>query len=112
MAKVEEEIKCKHLLYSSGKHGIELFNSWDIIPGKEANYLIEHNDRSMRDFVVLRMNSDRFQKDCFKVGNAFTFKDVRDMAKSEESADKQLQLMNTELLGGLKTLPVLGDFAI
>ena len=64
---------------------------------KEANYLIEHNDRSMRDFVVLRMNSDRFQKDCFKVGNAFTFKDVRDMAKSEESADKQLQLMNTEV---------------
>ncbi|CAH3016619.1 unnamed protein product [Porites evermanni] len=51
----------------------------------------------MRDFVVLRMNSDRFQKDCFKVGNVFTFKDVRDMAKSEESADKQLQLMNTQV---------------
>ena len=46
---------------------------------------------------MLRMNSDRFQKDCFQVGNAFTFKDVRDMAKSEESADKQLQLMNTEV---------------
>ena len=30
MAKVEEEIKCKHLLYSSGEHGIELFNSWDM----------------------------------------------------------------------------------
>ena len=30
MAKVEEEIKCKHLLYSSGEHGIELLNSWDI----------------------------------------------------------------------------------
>ena len=69
---------------------------------KEANYLIEHNDRSMRDFFVLKMNSDRFQKDCFKGGNAFTFKDVRDIAKSEEWADKQL---------GLKTLPVLGDFA-
>ena len=30
MAKVEEEIKCKRLLYSSGEHGIELFNSWDM----------------------------------------------------------------------------------
>ena len=29
MTKVEEEIKCKHLFYWSGEHGIELFNSWD-----------------------------------------------------------------------------------
>ncbi|CAH3178558.1 unnamed protein product [Porites lobata] len=51
----------------------------------------------MRDFFLLEMNSDLFRKDCFKVGNAFTFKEVRDMAMSEESADKQLQLMNTEV---------------
>ena len=51
----------------------------------------------MRDFFLLGMNSDLLQKDCFKVGNAFIFTEVRDMAKSEESADKQLQLMNTEV---------------
>ena len=63
---------------------------------KEAYYPIEHNDPFMRDFFLLEMNSDLFRKDCFKVGNAFTFKEVRDMAMSEESVDKQLQLMNTE----------------
>ena len=47
MATDEEEIKCKHLLCWSGEHGIELFNSWDMM--------------------------------------------------SEESADKQLRLMNTEV---------------
>ena len=67
------------------------------IPAKEAYYPIQHNDRFMRDFLVVGMNSDLLRKDCFKVGNAFTFKEVRDMAKSEESADKQLQLMNTQI---------------
>ena len=43
------------------------------------------------------MNSDRVRKDCFKVGNALTFSKAREMAKSEESADKQLQLMNNEV---------------
>ena len=43
------------------------------------------------------MNSDRVRKDCFKVGNAHTFKEARDIAKAEESADKQLQLMKTEV---------------
>ena len=64
---------------------------------KEANYLVEHNDRFKRDLLVLGMNSGRVRKDSFKVGNTLTFKKVRDMAKSEESADKQLQLMNTEV---------------
>ena len=30
MGKIDEEIKCKHLLYWSGELGIELFNSWDL----------------------------------------------------------------------------------
>ena len=30
IAKIDEEIKCKHLLYWSGEQGIELFNSWDL----------------------------------------------------------------------------------
>ena len=30
MAKIDEEIKCKHLLYWSGEQGIELSNSWDL----------------------------------------------------------------------------------
>ena len=147
IAKIDEEIKCKHLLYWSGEQGIELFNSWDLfsdgekkldghwerfehfvkphsneliaawelhnlrqgtlsleefisklrILAKEANYPVEHNDRFLRDFLVLGMNSDRVRKDCFKVGNALTFNAAREMAKSEESAEKQLQLMNTEV---------------
>ena len=43
------------------------------------------------------MNSDRVRKNCFKVGHTFTFKTVRDMAKSEESVAKELQLMHTEV---------------
>ena len=52
---------------------------------KEANYPVEHNDRFMRDFLVLEMNSDRVGKDCFKVGNAVTFKEVRDIWRSQKS---------------------------
>ena len=52
---------------------------------KEANYPVEHNDRFMRDFLVLEMNSDRVGKDCFKVGNAVTFKEVRDIWQSQKS---------------------------
>lgn len=37
------------------------------------------------------------RKDCFKVGNALTFNEGREKVKSEGSADKQLQLMNTEV---------------
>ena len=63
----------------------------------EANYPVEHNDRFLRDFLVLGLNSDRVRKDSFKVGNALTFNVAREMAKSEESEEKQLQLMNTEV---------------
>ena len=58
---------------------------------KETNYPVEHNYRFLRYFLVLGMDSDRVRKDCF------TFKEARDMARSEESEDKQLQLMNTEV---------------
>ena len=37
MAKIDEEIKCKHLLYWSGEHGIELFNSWEFVCGRAEN---------------------------------------------------------------------------
>lgn len=30
MVKIDEEVQCKHLLYWSGEHGMELFNSWDL----------------------------------------------------------------------------------
>ena len=83
--------------HRQGTLALEEFIAKLRIRAKEAYYPIEHNDPFMRDFFVLEMNSDLFRKDCFKVGNAFTFKEVRDMAMSEESADKQLQLMNTEV---------------
>ena len=47
---------------------------------KEANFSVEHNDRFMRNLPVLGMRSDCVRKDCFKVGNGLTFKEVRDMA--------------------------------
>ena len=45
------------------------------------------------------MNSDRVRKDSFKAGNALTFNVAREMAKSEELAEKQLQLMNSSIKG-------------
>ena len=30
MGKIDEEVKCKHLLYWSGERGFELFISWDL----------------------------------------------------------------------------------
>ena len=38
------------------------------------------------------MNSDH---DCFKKENTLSFNEAREMEKADESADKQLQLMNT-----------------
>jgi len=35
MAKIDEEIKCKHLLYWSGEQGIELLNSCDLSADKQ-----------------------------------------------------------------------------
>ena len=64
---------------------------------KEAKYPVEHNDRFLGDFLVLGINSDRVRKDFFNFGNALTFNVAREMAKSEESAEKLLQLMNTEV---------------
>ena len=52
---------------------------------------------------MLGMNSDFVRKDCFKVGNALTFKKAHELAKSEESADKQQQLMNTEVVHSIHT---------
>ena len=145
MVKIDDKVLCEHLLYWSGEHGMELFNSWDLseddqkklknywerfenyvkphsneliaawelhnlcqgtlsleefiaklrILVKEANYPAEHHDRFLRDFLVLGMNSDRVRKDCFKKGNILSFSEAREMAKAEESADKQLQLMIT-----------------
>ena len=40
MAKIEEDIKCKHLLYWSREHGIELFNSWDLSPDDQKKLAI------------------------------------------------------------------------
>ncbi len=57
-------------------------------------YPSEHHDRFLRDFLVLGMNSDHVKKECFKEGNALTFSKAREMAKADESAEKQLQLMN------------------
>ena len=48
-------------------------------------------------FLVLGMNTDCVRKECVKEGNTLTFNKARQMAKSEESADKQIQLMNTEV---------------
>lgn len=62
---------------------------------KGANYPEEHNKRFLRDFLVLGMNSDCVRNEFFEKGNALSFSEAKEMAKAEESADKQLQLMNT-----------------
>ena len=62
---------------------------------KEANYPVDH--RFLSDILVLGMNSECVRKKCFKEGNTLAFNIARQMAKTEESADKQIQLMNTEV---------------
>ena len=46
---------------------------------------------------MLGTNSDHVRKDFFKKGITLSFSEAREMAKAEESADKQLQLMNTTI---------------
>ena len=55
-----------------GTFSLEEFIAKLRIHVKEANYPVEHNDRLMRNLLVLGMNSDRVRKDCFKVGNGLT----------------------------------------
>jgi len=66
MTKIEEEVQWKHLLYWSGKHGMELIIAKLRSLVKEANYPAEHHNRFLRAFMVLGMNSDHVRKDCFK----------------------------------------------
>ena len=61
---------------------------------KEANYLQEQQDRFLRDYLVIGMNSDKVRKECLKIGNDLTFAKARDMARVEESALRQLQQMS------------------
>ncbi|CAB4020756.1 Retrovirus-related Pol poly from transposon, partial [Paramuricea clavata] len=71
---------------------------------KEANYPAEHYDRFLRDFLVLGINSDRVRKDCFKEGNTLTFSKAREMAKTDESAERQLQLMNASEVNNIASI--------
>ena len=64
---------------------------------KEANYPEAQQDRFLRDFLVMGMNSDKARKECLKTGNALTFEKARDLARVEESAEKQLQQMSKPL---------------
>ena len=58
---------------------------------KEANYPDGQHDRFLHDFLVFGMTSDRARKECFKEGNALPLQRAVDLARAEESAEKQLQ---------------------
>ena len=46
MAKIDEVIKCKHLLYWSGEQGIELFNSCDLSADEQKSWTTTGKDFS------------------------------------------------------------------
>ena len=50
------------------------------------------------------MNSDRVRKDCFKEGNTLTFNKAREMAKTDESAERQQQLMNASEVNNITSI--------
>ncbi|KXJ08987.1 hypothetical protein AC249_AIPGENE17533 [Exaiptasia diaphana] len=60
---------------------------------KEANYPADLHERFLRDHFVFGINSSRVRKECLKEGNSLTFNRAKDLAKSEESAERQLKIM-------------------
>lgn len=74
MAKIEKEIQCKHLLYWSGEHGMELFNSWDLSADEQKklenhwqkfeNYVKPHSNELIAAWELLNLllNSESLLK--------------------------------------------------
>ena len=63
---------------------------------KKANYPVEQHERFLGDFLVLELRP--CAKGPLQSRKSLTFKEAYEMAKSEESADKQLQLTNTKVV--------------
>ena len=61
---------------------------------KEANYPTGLHDRFLCDHFVFGINSSRVRKECLKEGNTLTFNRAKELAKSEESAERQMRIMS------------------
>ena len=61
---------------------------------KEASYSTDLRDRFLRDHFVFGLNSSRVRKKCLKEGSKLTFNRTKKLAKSEESAERQMRIMS------------------
>ena len=78
---------------------------------KEANYSVKSNDRFVRDFLVLGMNSDCVWKDCPSntgKNNGFPFLDILGYLKNTQSKSQSGNFVGNSLVGTCLTLPNLG----
>ena len=80
-------------------HSIELIGDWKLHSLRQSSLALEEviakrrilvkeanpsklDDRFLRDFLVLGMNSDHVRKECFKEGNDLTFSKAREIIVS------------------------------
>ena len=68
----------------------------------DSGYDPAFKDETLRDTLIFGLKSDKVRKDAISKGNALTFQQVYDLAKTEESTKAQMQVIkqgneNTEL---------------
>ena len=72
MAKIDEEIQGKHLLYWAGEHGLELFNSWGLSADEQKK--LENYRKKFENYVKPHSHEQCPARNamchyCQKVGN-------------------------------------------
>ncbi|XP_077972709.1 uncharacterized protein LOC144427401 [Styela clava] len=61
----------------------------------ESGYAATAVDETLRDTLVFGLKSDKVRKDAIALGNMLTFKQIYDLAKTEESTKAQMEIITT-----------------
>ena len=62
----------------------------------DGGYVDKAKEEAMRDALVFGINSNKARHDAFAVGNNLTFQQVYNFAKTEESADTQMKMLERQ----------------
>ena len=62
----------------------------------DGGYANQVKEEAMRDALVFGINSNKARHDAFAVGNTLTFQQVYNFAKTEESADLQMKILEQQ----------------
>ena len=60
----------------------------------DGGYSQNFKEETLRDTLVFGITSDKARKDAISLGNKLTFQQVYDLAKTEESAKKQMEVIS------------------